>query len=446
MSHSILKGTLASAVADAATITPSYPVREGPERGSHDAGSFIGGFNHKLNIAGASLVYPDDFDISFGATTITVTNKTGATWAADSAWVLQLDIPGKKVFAAADERGKVQIVTRTGRSDVVRVLLGAPDILDANGICASQSIAAGTASTTTSATLDGALASVNAVTGLRECVLDVPRAVDAAWTTTSVVTIVGKDEYGNAMVESSASGTSLTGKKAFKVIDRVYSSVAITSATVGTTDVLGLPLFLQDTKNIIKEMVDGAEIKNGIFLPYQFTGTDLYAATPQNLVAPIVGTIRRHTGSVTAILADTGAEVGDIDLTVNASAVTGSTLTSFTTNGAVGSGHPSVNASGSANAGVVVGDVIVVTPSAAWASAGAIAGVVEIVPTGESLELPGTFVAGMVTAGGSTATTADVRGTYDPASACDGSLTFELLLSVPDAGNRGAAQLATAAT
>lgn len=44
----------------------------------------------------------------------------------------------------------------------------------------------------------------------------------------------------------------------------------------------------------------------------------------------------------------------------------------------------------------------------------------------------GTFVAGLKTAGGSTTTTADVRGTMDPNSACDGDITFQLLIALPD--------------
>ena len=43
----------------------------------------------------------------------------------------------------------------------------------------------------------------------------------------------------------------------------------------------------------------------------------------------------------------------------------------------------------------------------------------------------GTIVAGVTTAGGSTATTGDVRGTYDPNAACDGSKVFELILALP---------------
>jgi len=49
----------------------------------------------------------------------------------------------------------------------------------------------------------------------------------------------------------------------------------------------------------------------------------------------------------------------------------------------------------------------------------------------------GTVVAGLSPATVSTATTADVRGTYDPNAACDGSKVFELLVNLSDPTHRG---------
>jgi hypothetical protein len=50
----------------------------------------------------------------------------------------------------------------------------------------------------------------------------------------------------------------------------------------------------------------------------------------------------------------------------------------------------------------------------------------------------GTFVAGVSTA--PSATTGDVRGTYDPNAACDGSKAFDLIISLPDPSYLGATQ------
>jgi len=85
----------------------------------------------------------------------------------------------------------------------------------------------------------------------------------AAWTGTAVLTVTGTDEFGNTVVESSASGTSMAGKKAFKTVTSVVPSANITSATVGTGDVLGLPAFLPGAGRVLAELEDGAAATAG---------------------------------------------------------------------------------------------------------------------------------------------------------------------------------------
>ena len=446
-SHVTASGTLASAVADAGTFTLGYPDREAPQYGPTNAGDFLQAFYHQLVINGATLVYPDDFSLSFGTSSVTVTNKTGATWPANAAWTIKLDRAGKKVFGA-NASDKAVVMARTSRSDTVLVNLGAPDILDADGICVSQSIGAGTASTSTAATLDGALASANATTGAREVILDVARNVVAAWTTTAVLTVEGYDEYGNFMVEKSASGTSLTGAKAFKKISKVWSTVAITSASVGTGDVLGLPVFLPGRQHVLTELVDGNVVGNdvAIRIPFTINATDLAAGTAQQIVSTVAGRVKRVSTAVQATLAATATEIGTVAVTINGTAITGSTLTSYSTatggNGTVGD-IASATIPLTSTATVAVGDIITIAPSSTWASAGALTGILEIVPTGGGVYDSGTFVTGLTTGGGSTATAGDVRGTYTPPVACDGSFTFQVLMSLPDVGNRGTGQFAT---
>lgn len=70
---------------------------------------------------------------------------------------------------------------------------------------------------------------------------DVPRNVIGAWTGTAILTVVGTDYYGAAQTESSASGTSFTGKKAFATITSYSFNANVTSATLGSGNVLGLP-------------------------------------------------------------------------------------------------------------------------------------------------------------------------------------------------------------
>ena len=72
-------------------------------------------------------------------------------------------------------------------------------------------------------------------------VFDVPRNVVAAWTGTAILTVTGLDEYGEVMRQVSASGTSLTGTKAFKRITSVSSNANITGLTVGSGVLIGLP-------------------------------------------------------------------------------------------------------------------------------------------------------------------------------------------------------------
>jgi hypothetical protein len=70
---------------------------------------------------------------------------------------------------------------------------------------------------------------------------DVPRNVVGAWTGTAIATVVGTDYWGQTQSEVSASGTTLATKKAFASITSITMSAAVTAATFGTGNVLGLP-------------------------------------------------------------------------------------------------------------------------------------------------------------------------------------------------------------
>lgn len=302
MTFQVVNGTLASAVADDGTFTASYP------SGTNE-GTFYKAIGHKLVMGQSTLSYPVDFDITLGTSNITVTNKTGSSWAAETAFRLQLEEPGKRAYRD-DMTGN--LLKRTYQAPAFLVNLGAPDTLDADGIAAAQAVAGAG-----NLTIAGALASGGSVT------FDVPRGVQAvssnAGDTTQTLTFTGTDEYGNAVVETvTLNGTTpVLGKKAFKTVTQVAVSAACTgNASAGSTDVLGLPFFLPSTGFVLKEMQDGA--------------------------APTAGTV----------------------------------------------------------------------------------------------------VAGVVTAGGATATTGDVRGTYDPNAACDGDKVFQLVVACPDPGHLGQAQYA----
>lgn len=241
MSYKIQSGNLSGSVANDATTTVDYPT-------GTNAGTFKGSVGHKLLLSSTNLLAsPADFTLAFGTTNITVTNKSGAAWASGEPYYLEIQTAGEESNAIAG-------VNRAIGATLAVINLGAPDVADADGVCASQAV---TVATTPLASIAGALAANGVAT------FDVPRNVVAAWTGTAVLTVTGTDEYGETVVESSASGTSMAGKKAFKTVTSVSFSANVTGATVGSGDVLGLPLFLQEAAMVLKEIEDDAAATAG---------------------------------------------------------------------------------------------------------------------------------------------------------------------------------------
>lgn len=142
----------------------------------------------------------------------------------------------------AQDRG----VGPLGRIYVYDIVPAAPD---ADGAVASQ---AATAASGLATGINGALASGGIAT------FDVPRNVVAAWTGTAILTVTGTDAYGRVQTESSASGTSLAGKKAFKTVTGISVSANVTGLTVGTGDVFGLPFRVTDAGYIVRAGWAGA--------------------------------------------------------------------------------------------------------------------------------------------------------------------------------------------
>lgn len=97
-------------------------------------------------------------------------------------------------------------------------------------------------------------------------VMDVPRNVIGAWTGTAIVTVTGYDQYGQLQTEVSASGTTLTGKKAFAAIISIVPSANITLSTFGTGNVLGLP-FRIESGNLVQAMFNDAADAGTLVLP-----------------------------------------------------------------------------------------------------------------------------------------------------------------------------------
>lgn len=248
-------GTLSAAVADAGTFTVSYPAPPAPEVGVTDEGDFYNAMEHALVIGqNDAYQFPRDFDLTFGTSSITVTNKSATTWAAGSTFQLELNMQGKNAYSPEGVR-----LARTARSDTYIIELGAPDALVTNGIMAAQN-----RTNSGALVVNGTLASGGVVT------LDKPRniIIDSGGADTAVLTFTGTDEYGATMSEAiTLNGTTaVSGKKAFKKITAISASAAVANtAFAGTGDVLGLPVFLPSSGHVIKELQDGTAATAGTF-------------------------------------------------------------------------------------------------------------------------------------------------------------------------------------
>lgn len=403
---------LSADVADAGTFTVGYPT------GFSD-GQFENASGNYIMFNGKKLLQPADIGLSFGDTAVTVTNRTGGVLPAGQMGYIQYAVLGKqtKQYGSGNINPTVRRV-RAVEMPGLLIDLGAPVTADADGVCASQSITAGTA-----ALLNGALLNV-AGTGM---VFDVPRNVVASWTTTSVLIVIGKDEYGNVMEERSASGTSHTGKKAFKSITSVNTTISVTSATVGTGDVLGLPVRIPAEINVLEEREGGVVTEKKLakyILPFACNSTETLAGTSKFVISPVAGTVTEM-NVVTTEVVTTGGTVSAKIATV---AITGISIVVIDTSAA---GVVQNDVSTGANT-VTAGQAIEFVGDAAFATAGAIAGNFVVVPT--TRLAGGVLVAGLAKDTKSTTTAADVRGTYDPITACDGTTNFQLLvrLAQPD--------------
>jgi hypothetical protein len=214
--------TLAADVPNAGTFT--FPLLPGRNSGVYQAG-----IDHRMSVNGLEYtVWSGKVAVTFPDTlTGQITNSTVGTLPQDSVCYIQLDRPGVDGEALQDPP------PRTRLSQDVVIDIGAPKVAQANILAASQAVAAGGFMVLASNTK-----------------LDVPRNVVAAWTGTSVCTVRGKDEFGAAMTESSASGVAFTGKKAFASVDSIQFSAAVTAATAGSGSVLGLPVFLARNSDV----------------------------------------------------------------------------------------------------------------------------------------------------------------------------------------------------
>lgn len=250
MAFKTLQGTLASAVADAGTFSGSYPA--GTLRGD-----YVNGQDHILIVNQSLFRAPEDFTVSLGDTTWTITQNTGATLPAGATYRVQLDMPGA-TGELVDASGVA--ADNTVNCPVVLIDLGNPLTADADGVSTVQLKGAAGDLTITGAAASGGVAT-----------FDVARNVTLTGATTDhsavVVTVTGTDVYGAAVVETFAgpNNSTVAGKKAFKTVTQVAvgAAIATTGISVGFGDVLGLPVKLPITSMVLKEIEDSAAASAG---------------------------------------------------------------------------------------------------------------------------------------------------------------------------------------
>lgn len=416
MSFKNIEVTLASAVASGGTFTAAYP-------DGVTAGLFAGAHAHKMWVNTHQTMYsaPNDFTVSFGATEATVTYNGSTTIAAGSRVNCQFDVLGD------DARTPEKAIVGDGvtRVQVARLDLGAPATADANGVAESQTVTgAGTEFVLDGVLVEGGVA-----------VFDVPRNVVAAWSNAAVLTITGTDVDGNTVVEKSASGTSHTGKKAFKTVTSVTTSATVTGATVGTGDVIGLPAYVPDASYVVSELKNGVVLPRRpgvVYLQGRMLAAAIDAGTSYEVTSPVAGVIRK----LTITGEGTTTTGGAFTVEVNTTAVDGLSVVVADSAGA-GDVDSDTATLGHASTAVAVGDRIEIIPAAAINGAADMGFVLEI-DTSAAGQLDGTFVAGVTSK--ATATTGDTRGTYSPSVTPDGTNGYALLVALPDPSNAGVPQ------
>jgi hypothetical protein len=241
MSFKTVQGFAGSAVATSGTITFAYPA-------GTNAGSFAA-FGHKLWVDKFQklLESPADFSVSFGASNITVTYLDPTTIPAGSRLNAQFNVLG-------EDDGEPEVSPKIDGViplETLRINLGAPIVGDVDGLVTGYTGAAG------AIPMNGALVSGGVA------VLDVPRAivVDSGGADTSVITITGTDVYGAVMKENITTNgtTAVNGKKAFKTVTGISGSLtAANGIFIGTTNILGLPVFLPGVASVLREIENNA--------------------------------------------------------------------------------------------------------------------------------------------------------------------------------------------
>ena len=256
--------TLVADLADAATLDFSYPT-------GFSENSFVLGNRHMLTMNGTELFAPDDFTIAFGASNITITNRTGTTFETGAVAVLQVDVDGNLISVFDNAETGQQIPLSVCPMQLMKIDIGQPATADVDAIV--DAVTAGA---------DGVLA-IETNTAELTFTMDTPvgrniTAVSAAAgdNTTFSVRVVGLDTDCNPQTEDRAMNgvTPVVGVKAFSSIESVTfidaagdPVVSAGAIDVGFGDIFGLPLRLNnETHQIEREFIDDTIVATGTFV------------------------------------------------------------------------------------------------------------------------------------------------------------------------------------
>lgn len=148
-----------------------------------------------------------------------------------------------------------------------------PQTLQTANIAASQAPAGAGALVLTAGTSAKSLINASGVTVIQ---LNTPRALQVNTSTTArAVTISGYDYFGQPMTETitvATAGTPVNGKKAFYQISGATINGSASAVTIGTTDILGLPIRCYDAGYIVKVGWNNTLAQDaGTFVPADMT-------------------------------------------------------------------------------------------------------------------------------------------------------------------------------
>jgi len=181
-------------------------------------------------------------------------------------------------------------------------------------------------------------------------------------------------EYGTYLLGNSGGvdviAVSDVGKLCYAVDDE---TVALTSAS-GTRPIAGVIREVGSSGVWVEiSPVASALAQRSVFLPFAISETDTLAGTPAELVSPVAGNVAR----MTAIVQKAVTTGGPLTAAVGVTAVAG--LSCVIADGAAkGTVVTDTPTAGDASTAVVPGSRIQIVPDAAFATAGAISGVLEI--------------------------------------------------------------------